>query len=369
MGPIYNGLITSVSYPFLLTGGERYYTTVYAYNNLQMVTSSSSKGFVVDTEPPISGTVYTNVLYQNRRFHTSMFQGSWIGFHDKDSYIKEYYYRVVPYEEKINSTLGFGNRGIETEVELLINNLETELCLQVFAVDAAGFKSDIITSEPFWVDTTPPEAPTCLEWLPHKAAELCCRCSDVIKGHHLEICECSTAEYLELTPATMYNFRIQLEQPLSVSGYFEVNGIISNIYFERIGYKKYLFQKPYFVHKAASVRPLLRFQKHLLVDVGMMYNLSLDLCQSVKYIRGGNRTTAVNLKQEGTSQIHIDYTAVDTESFIREKQVRILYFILHMHTVFFSNKHVQHPGTIIIIPHHFDHFATTNKAYYKPLSS
>ena len=148
-----------------LIPGRKYFITVEAENGVEMRTSHSSDGFVVDNTNPIPGVVYNTDRYHNILWYSSSdISASWSGFVDIHSYVKEYHVALA--KNDLTNTLvtnGFEN------VEFFNTHLFTNIIFEqgekyvvlVKAIDSAGLESDVVSSLPFGVDTTPPTAFRC----------------------------------------------------------------------------------------------------------------------------------------------------------------------------------------------------------------
>ena len=148
-----------------LTHSCRYYFTVTAYNNIGLHTTSSSDGFIVDMDEPVTGVVYNTGRYRNTAVQssTTQFELSWQGFLDHHSGIKAYFTALI--EDSINKTsiVQYTNCGLKTSVTF--SNLTLKHGRKYFgavkAIDAANHESSLVFSELKLVDVTPPSAFTC----------------------------------------------------------------------------------------------------------------------------------------------------------------------------------------------------------------
>ena len=148
-----------------LVPGTKYYITVDAENSIGMRTSHSSDGFVVDNSKPIPGVVYNTDRYHNTLWYSSSgISASWSGFVDAHSYVKEYHVALA----KSDITNAYITNGFE-HAEFLNTHAFKNILLEqgqkyvvlVKAIDSAGLESDVVSSIPFLVDTTPPTAFRC----------------------------------------------------------------------------------------------------------------------------------------------------------------------------------------------------------------
>ena len=323
LGPVNVGLNTTYSFVSKnIAPGEHYYTTVYAYNHLHMVSRSTSRGIVVDTEAPIAGTVYTNSNYQNRHFHGSMFSASWNGFYDKHSFVKEYLYKISPCDT--NGTVGyFINNGISSKFEIPTDNFPegVKMCLLVYAKDAAGHSSETVMAEPFVIDKTAPIALTCSNYKRALNHKLTCNCDGILEGHHTDRCTCSNQETMSLFANSLYKVTITLEYPLEVKAQLEIGADVGEVYFQRTGYKRYEYERSFFSYEEEEVHPVIHFLRQNTVDTPSSFTLVFRRCSDFEERKSGSLTSSLRVTQSGMSKLHVSFTTADMESYVSKIQV------------------------------------------------
>ena len=153
-----------------LNPGQKYFTTVYAYNSLGMVTSLTSDGIMVDLEVPLPGVVFTSAAFIDAAHRTESIHISWHGFEDVHSFIHHYEWTIGEASDSPN-TLLFKSSKLETSVALAMEELGLvegkDYVAYVRAVDAAGHVSPAVASNVFSVDQSPPEGYICAEPVLH----------------------------------------------------------------------------------------------------------------------------------------------------------------------------------------------------------
>ncbi|XP_022088109.1 uncharacterized protein LOC110977889 isoform X2 [Acanthaster planci] len=146
-----------------LHSGLRYYANVRAFNKAGLHTLRSSDGFVVDTQRPYPGVVNDGIdlhdlEYQNT---STVVSASWHGFVDLESYIDHYEWCVGqtsnPTDDSILPCTDVGIHLSASTTLVLPLNEGNRYYSKVAAVDAAGLQSEMISSDGFVVDTSPPE--------------------------------------------------------------------------------------------------------------------------------------------------------------------------------------------------------------------
>ena len=149
-----------------LLPGQKYFTTVYAYNSVGMMTSMTSDGITVDLEDPLSGVVFTSTAFKDAAHHREIVHVSWHGFEDIHSFIHHYDWAIGEANDNV-STVAFKSSKLETSISLPVKELNLvegmDYVAYVRAVDAAGHVSSVVASSVFSVDQSPPEGYLCAE--------------------------------------------------------------------------------------------------------------------------------------------------------------------------------------------------------------
>ncbi|XP_067663255.1 uncharacterized protein [Haliotis asinina] len=140
-----------------------YYCSVMAYNEAGLVSWAYSDGVQVDVMPPVAGTVKDGVDIHDMDYQssTSEVSASWYGFSDTDSTIVKYFWCVGTSKDTTNcSVMDWLDTGLHTSsrkslLSPIVNG--TRIWNKVYAVDAAGYTSDVVVSDGVVVDASPPE--------------------------------------------------------------------------------------------------------------------------------------------------------------------------------------------------------------------
>ena len=153
-----------------LVPGRRYYSTVCAYNTVGFQRCLSTDGVLVDTEKPFVGVVTDGVSLHDLKFQnfTSSLGGRWHGFVDMHSFIRYYEWAIgtAPYKDtnsQFQEVMQWSGAGLNLTMrrEGLKLRHNTKYYITVRAVDAAGIKSDPVSSNGVLIDTTPPQLMIC----------------------------------------------------------------------------------------------------------------------------------------------------------------------------------------------------------------
>ncbi|XP_033746935.1 uncharacterized protein LOC117332160 [Pecten maximus] len=157
------GINTSMSWDNLsLSPGTKYFVTVTCINNVGLLNTLVSDGFIVDNERPYAGIVYNTDRFNNAHVQKSRDIGvSFRGFHDRHSAIKSY---SVAFDKSYanftteNKSLVFQNIGLRNTFKFYNTSLVTGQWYRfaVKARDSAGFESEMVFSPPAMFDSTPP---------------------------------------------------------------------------------------------------------------------------------------------------------------------------------------------------------------------
>ncbi|XP_072033178.1 uncharacterized protein [Amphiura filiformis] len=146
-----------------LRSGQRYFASVRAYNKAGLYTTLSSDGFVVDTQNPHSGVVRDGkgLYYQEYQSAITTASASWHGFYDLESYVDYHIWCVgSTIDPDECGVIGPTNVGLSLTAEREVENKLIpghRYFSKVFAVDAAGLRSQaIIVTDGFIPDISPP---------------------------------------------------------------------------------------------------------------------------------------------------------------------------------------------------------------------
>ncbi|XP_076113983.1 uncharacterized protein LOC143082268 [Mytilus galloprovincialis] len=159
-----------------LSPGKVFYSNVVGYSYSGIHATESSDGIMVDSQPPVTGTVYDgigihDIDYQNNSDVTG---ASWHGFSDRDSGITHYMWCVQTKSKTTTCDVrDWENVGVHHSVSRIINSsrIDTgaEIESLVYAMDVIGHKSKTVKSNGIMIDSTHPE-PTLMEHLDHNEA-------------------------------------------------------------------------------------------------------------------------------------------------------------------------------------------------------
>ncbi|VDI63397.1 Hypothetical predicted protein, partial [Mytilus galloprovincialis] len=160
-----------------LSPGKVFYSNVVGYSYSGIHATETSDGIMVDSQPPVTGTVYDgigihDIDYQN---NSDVIGASWHGFSDRDSGITHYMWCVQTKSKTTTCDVrDWENVGIHHSVSRIINSsrIDTgaEIESLVYAMDVKGHKSKTVKSNGIMLDSTHPE-PTLMEHLDHNLAE------------------------------------------------------------------------------------------------------------------------------------------------------------------------------------------------------
>ena len=235
-GPADVRLATSISLPEIpLLPGYHYYTTVSAFNAVNMTAFAISRGFVVDVEPPSEGVAFVGHNFHDKSYQSGSFvEVSWQGFVDKHSHIMEYLYCITESGQEVNET------------EFISTNLANQLTingefyhgqsyqLHVLAIDAALHESDVVSSHPVLIDNTPPLVKLCEASAAVEKETLTCQCNPIVEGHSQKSCKCVVMFNSTFQPGEMYQVTVTLDNdPSDVNAKMEVNGLAGWMTFSR----------------------------------------------------------------------------------------------------------------------------------------
>ena len=105
-----------------LRPGQKYFTTVHAYNSVGMLTSVTSDGIMVDLDDPLPGVVFTSATFTDAAHHTEIIHVSWHGFEDLHSFIHHYEWATGETNGSPGKLL-FKSSKLETSVSLSVKEL------------------------------------------------------------------------------------------------------------------------------------------------------------------------------------------------------------------------------------------------------
>ena len=165
-GPVNQFLSTNLTLSNLhLKPGYRYYATVTAFNRINMHTTATSDGLIIDNEAPKFGVVHATLIFDGIAKKTFGIVANWHGFSDVHSHIK--YYSISLQRENGTIEDDFRNVGILTSFRYNSAKLEDgeKYIISVKATDSAGHESIVVKSTPLWYDISPPEGLTCSEYV------------------------------------------------------------------------------------------------------------------------------------------------------------------------------------------------------------
>ncbi|KAK3088800.1 hypothetical protein FSP39_023833, partial [Pinctada imbricata] len=147
-----------------LNPGTTYYFTVVATNNVNLSTSHTSDGILVDIDRPVTGVVFNTKHHKSVKHHPSLEKlgVSWHGFDDHQSFISHYNVTILDAFTN-NNFINVSRFGLKNSLVLqnLRLNQGSVYKIEVTATDAAGHVSDVAVSEEFIVDHSPPYGYRC----------------------------------------------------------------------------------------------------------------------------------------------------------------------------------------------------------------
>jgi len=181
-----NGRVTLTN-PAVLKSGVRYYSSVRAYDIYGLFAEFTSNGVTTDLTPPLVGAVFDGPKLKDYdvQASASVVAASWTGFRDYESGIVNYEIAVsstnstttvlvaaadFQYNHKVPSDPNavFVSMGLYTTAKLPVSSwsglqLISGVRYYVFvrATNAAGYVSDVVSSNGFVVDVTPPAIYVC----------------------------------------------------------------------------------------------------------------------------------------------------------------------------------------------------------------
>ena len=295
----------------ILNEGDKYFTTVYAFNPLGMVIFATSDGVVVDHDIPIKGSVYTNSNYMDKEFHSSLVKASWVGFIDRHSYIDEYMYAICPVgETPVFTSVGLHNQVEENITDYIHGN---QYIIHVKAIDAAGHQSEVAVSNTFTVDKTGPTLQNCKDEVIAFQSQLLCDCQPIIENGFAEYCECSTNETVNVATNGMY--RLSVETYGEPKGYpisLEIGSHTDWVVFNHANRNIYRFDTYFIASHTSTLSPLL--MTDFAVD---NYMVKIYRCTSV------SSQGELVIYQTGFLGVRLIHTFVDEESYIANIQIGI----------------------------------------------
>ncbi|XP_078701246.1 uncharacterized protein LOC144927586 [Branchiostoma floridae x Branchiostoma belcheri] len=145
-----------------LTEGTRYHCNIRAYNKVQLYSTASSDGVIVDTIVPTAGVVMDGVVLHDVEYTnvSTSIAASWHGFWDAESFLHHYMWCVgttaAPNECSVLTATDVGLRtAARTQLETALDS-GVKYYSKVYAVDAAGLQSAVAKSDGMTIDTTAP---------------------------------------------------------------------------------------------------------------------------------------------------------------------------------------------------------------------
>ena len=313
-GPVNVGLRTNISIEHItLVSGTRYYTTVYAFNALDMPTFDTSDGFLFDSEPPIPGTVYTNLNYKDRSHHSFVLKASWTGFLDRHSYIKEYLFAIAKVGDEPKFVSAVLQNYIEEDVSDLYDGEKYRV--HVKAIDAAGHQSAVSVSDIIIIDRTAPKLLSCNSFVSEYQSPL--NCSSVIVSEFSPVInwQCFADEPLHMTKGNFYEARLfLLDDPNHAKSRIEIGSHTDWVYFRHVTRNMYQFNTRFV---ATDVREAIPF---LLTPLfSSTYTVTLYRCESTLEVSDGILRDSVY--QSGYFSVRIIHPFYDSESDVKSIQV------------------------------------------------
>ena len=311
-GPKNVALSTNISLPdIVLKAGDRYFTTVYAFNPLGMVVFSTSDGVVADHDIPIKGSVFTNFNYMDQEFHSSLVKASWVGFIDRHSYIDEYMYAICPVgETPIFRSVGLHNQVEENIVDYIHGK---QYIIHVKAIDAAGHHSEVAISNTFTVDKTEPILQNCKDKIIAFQSQLSCECQPIIDNGFGEYCECSTNDTIDVVTSGMYRLKGETYgEPTETLVRLEIGSHTEWVVFNHARRNIYEFDTSFITSHASTLTP--KLMTNYQMDG---YMVKIYKCTSV------SSDGELGIYQSGHLGVRIIHTFSDEESNIINTQIGI----------------------------------------------
>ncbi|XP_078700910.1 uncharacterized protein LOC144927390 [Branchiostoma floridae x Branchiostoma belcheri] len=145
-----------------LTEGIKYHCNIRAFNKVQLYSTASSDGVIVDTIVPTAGVVMDGVVLHDVEYTnvSTSIAASWHGFWDAESFLHHYMWCVgttaAPNECSVLTATDVGLRtAVRTQLETALDS-GVKYYSKVYAVDAAGLQSAVAKSDGMTIDTTAP---------------------------------------------------------------------------------------------------------------------------------------------------------------------------------------------------------------------
>ena len=306
-------MATNISLPTVtLQEGFHYYTTIYAYNNLGMVTFDYSDGFVVDLEVPYAGTCYNGLGFKNQKFSSgTAVSFSWNGFTDRHSYIHNYLYAIQDINEPSNKTLPFVSSYLQNQITLPgeFKHGHTYEFL-VKAIDAAGHESMTITSPRIFIDSTPPVGFECGFVDTIEVHDVDCDCSPD-KYHFAKPCICVLSENTTVAENELYRVNVVVDtDPSEMKMSLELGDQIAWVIFERYNNSYFAFEAEFLSSVEEVVEPIIYIDHEYRGSL----MLSFEHCEFKEIERSSETFEKQVLRQVNKNSLQVQIPIYDTES-------------------------------------------------------
>ena len=306
-GPEDVGLQTNISLPHVpLNPGIKYYTTVYAFNMLDMSSFDTSGGFMVDRDAPTIGSVYTHVS-------SEIVVVSWVGFSDMGSYVLDYMYSITLAEDKPC----FVSTGFLTSITEQVSYFKhgEKYVASVKAIDAAGHESAIASSKEFTIDLTSPQLKKCQLSEEIYKEPLVCKCEPMATLSPDDICRCVANETFGTISGYLYKVVLRTQDTLPQDlGRLEVGSHTDWVRFGHIENNMFEYETYFVSIEKEHILPLLRTK-----TASENYTVEAFKCNDIQ----PNNIESIEIKQLGSLGIHIIHPFYDPESSVKNIQVGV----------------------------------------------
>ena len=165
-----NVTVNLASYGKTLIVGHHYYVTIRCVTESGLFLERASDGVMVDNQPPMAGVVVDGLGPEDEDFHGDVhtISAMWFGFEGTYAPIKEYFWQI-------GTTPGGQELLTSTSVGLQVNAtytsatpLTAKYYVSVYAVNAVGTPSSLVTTDGVKPDGSAPQTGTLLPYDPER---------------------------------------------------------------------------------------------------------------------------------------------------------------------------------------------------------
>ena len=298
-----------------LRPGQKYFTTVHAYNPVGMLSSVTSDGIMVDLEDPLPGVVFTSGTFTDDAHHTESIHVSWHGFEDVHSFIHHYDWAIGETNDAVHvGAYAFKSSKLETSISWSLEELSLEegkeYVAYVRAVDAAGHVSRVVASNVFSVDQSPPEGYVCTEptVLFSNISFNCQQCGDTsVCGDNFRTCFINDSISLLDGQACMITVHAAVPQP-QLRARLQLSRMFDWIHLFREGPETFTHTSMYVADGDENISPVVHQYSG---DAGLL-EMDAIMCGNTD-----NSHTPVTIHQTGPVGVHLKWNIQDQQSGVR----------------------------------------------------